>query len=65
MKALLYINGKKIKFWVNLGWFRGEPFALFSITLLAIEKYETVTVDILRMQVAYLMFAFGFCKLDE
>jgi len=33
MKVLLYINGKKIRFFVEFGWFSGEDFWLVGFGL--------------------------------
>jgi hypothetical protein len=50
-------------FWLNCGWFPGDPFKLFCITLgEALEAYNSPKFDqitFLAIQVAYFTLAFG------
>jgi hypothetical protein len=35
MNAILYINGRKTRFWINFGWYRGDPFKLISLAFIS------------------------------
>lgn len=34
MRITLFINARRVQFWLNAGWYKGEPFALFKVSLL-------------------------------
>lgn len=63
MDLLLYINGKKARFWINAGWFRGDDFCL-----LAIKFFERFSDNdgwtIFSIQITHLIFSFGSEELE-
>ena len=49
-------------FWMNLGWYPGNPFAILSLSVLEVDKglYDDIDfVQIFSVQVLYFCFAFG------
>ena len=62
MRVLLTINGKRVSFWLNVGWYRGEPFALFSVNVF--EEFVKSSWTIFGVQVLKLMFCIGFDLID-
>ncbi len=46
----LWIEGKKYKFDVDLGWYGGEPFVLFKIEIL--NFYDVGVCNIFNFQIA-------------
>ncbi len=51
------ININRRGFWLNAGWYEGEPFKAFSVEVLSMSKCGTTTF--FAIQVARLCFAFG------
>ena len=62
MSITLYLNGKKVKFWGELGWFGGNPSCLFNLTIL--EHCDDDYYTLLSIQVIKLVLAFGFEQLE-
>lgn len=55
----LYINNKKLKFFINVGWYRGEEFWLFKIGLFN-KMDEIDTMYIVDLHILKFVFLFGF-----
>ena len=51
------------KFWLNFGWYRGDPFKVISVTIgETMEAYNSRKIDqvtFFNFQVLYFVFAFG------
>lgn len=61
MNVTILIGGKKYRLWFEAGWYRGNPFKLFCIDLVEVDKDW---VSILSLQVALFSIAFGVSKVD-
>ena len=52
--------------WFNLGWYPGDPFKLFDVTIGEIDRnFKSDEIDhltLFSLQVIYFTFAFGWCK---
>ena len=59
MNIVMYVNGKRIRFFINFGWYSGEPFRLFDLNLFS--KYEMIdSLYIFELTITKLMVTFGF-----
>lgn len=58
MSMILYLNGKKVRFWVNFGWYSGELFYLLQVQIM--EIYEKSSITLFSIQVIKLSFGIGF-----
>jgi hypothetical protein len=66
MRALLYINGKKVRFWGEGGWYPGGEFALLRVSIgEAVGGLPTDTYTILSILCLYFNLAFGFELLKD
>jgi hypothetical protein len=66
MRALLYINGKKVRFWGEGGWYPGGEFALLRVSIgEAVGELPTDTYTILSILYLYFNLAFGFELLKD
>jgi hypothetical protein len=61
MNVRLYVNGKKIKFFVNIGWYKGDEFNLLKIELFNL-GYKTLYI--LVFSIAKFVFLIG-CEWDN
>jgi len=59
MSIILYINSKKINFFFEIGWFRGNDFSLFKLELF--NKPDSADeLYILSLQIIKFDITFGF-----
>ena len=59
MNMTLYIGKHKARFWFDCGWYRGEAFALFEVSLLDQMLFEEWCWTIFRLRIAKFTISFG------
>ena len=56
----VYVSNSKVTFYLETGWYLGEPFTLLGVELFECEKIDSVFINVLRIRFLYFTFAFGF-----
>ena len=57
MRINLYVNGDRIRFWLNTGWYRGNEFALLNLQLFEFSGSDMITI--FGIQITKMSFCFG------